>query len=89
MQPVGKQTAFEKGMKKLAVSGFPEYHGDRVRIISKSLRRMTVSLEPKLQVKVRTTVVDPKVRSETGPRTNSKHWFTTSFLQPLPYLVTP
>ena len=21
--------------------------------------------------------------------TNSKHWFTTSFLQPLPYLVTP
>ena len=20
---------------------------------------------------------------------NSKHWFTTSFLQPLPYLVTP
>ena len=22
-------------------------------------------------------------------RANSKHWFTTSFLQPLPYLVTP
>ena len=22
-------------------------------------------------------------------RSNSKHWFTTSFLQPLPYLVTP
>ena len=24
-----------------------------------------------------------------GGDTNSKHWFTTSFLQPLPYLVTP
>ena len=23
------------------------------------------------------------------PRLHSKHWFTTSFLQPLPYLVTP
>ena len=22
-------------------------------------------------------------------RANSRHWFTTSFLQPLPYLVTP
>ena len=26
---------------------------------------------------------------DTGPVPNSKHWFTTSFLQPLPYLVTP
>ena len=25
----------------------------------------------------------------TGWGANSKHWFTTSFLQPLPYLVTP
>ena len=25
----------------------------------------------------------------THPPANSKHWFTTSFLQPLPYLVTP
>ena len=25
----------------------------------------------------------------TCSKTNSKHWFTTSFLQPLPYLVTP
>ena len=25
----------------------------------------------------------------TATHTNSKHWFTTSFLQPLPYLVTP
>ena len=25
--------------------------------------------------------------SECGCRANSKHWFTTSFLQPLPYLV--
>ena len=24
-----------------------------------------------------------------GSESNSKHWFTTSFLQPLPYLVTP
>ena len=24
----------------------------------------------------------------THTHTNSKHWFTTSFLQPLPYLVT-
>ena len=24
-----------------------------------------------------------------APNSNSKHWFTTSFLQPLPYLVTP
>ena len=24
-----------------------------------------------------------------GGDSNSKHWFTTSFLQPLPYLVTP
>ena len=27
--------------------------------------------------------------SECGKGPNSKHWFTTSFLQPLPYLVTP
>ena len=27
--------------------------------------------------------------SECGLVPNSKHWFTTSFLQPLPYLVTP
>ena len=26
---------------------------------------------------------------ECGEVSNSKHWFTTSFLQPLPYLVTP
>ena len=26
---------------------------------------------------------------ELRPDTNSKHWFTTSLLQPLPYLVTP
>ena len=25
----------------------------------------------------------------SGSDPNSKHWFTTSFLQPLPYLVTP
>ena len=24
-----------------------------------------------------------------GRDENSKHWFTTSFFQPLPYLVTP
>ena len=29
----------------------------------------------------------PTRRGATGP--DSKHWFTTSFLQPLPYLVTP
>ena len=28
-------------------------------------------------------------RHGTRGRANSKHWFTTSFLQPLPYLVTP
>ena len=28
-----------------------------------------------------------RVGALSGP--NSKHWFTTSFLQPLPYLVTP
>ena len=27
--------------------------------------------------------------TETERVSNSKHWFTTSFLQPLPYLVTP
>ena len=27
--------------------------------------------------------------SHTHTHPNSKHWFTTSFLQPLPYLVTP
>ena len=26
--------------------------------------------------------------TESSPGPNSKHWFTTSFLQPLPYLVT-
>ena len=26
---------------------------------------------------------------QTHCAANSKHWFTTSFLQPLPYLVTP
>ena len=30
-----------------------------------------------------------KVTKTTTDMTNSKHWFTTSFLQPLPYLVTP
>ena len=29
-----------------------------------------------------------EARREAGPESNSKHWFTTSFLQPLPYLVT-
>ena len=29
------------------------------------------------------------VYCHTRVNTNSKHWFTTSFLQPLPYLVTP
>ena len=28
-------------------------------------------------------------REEAVSAANSKHWFTTSFLQPLPYLVTP
>ena len=28
-------------------------------------------------------------RWQCSVRSNSKHWFTTSFLQPLPYLVTP
>ena len=27
--------------------------------------------------------------TEAGISANSKHWFTTSFLQPLPYLVMP
>ena len=27
--------------------------------------------------------------TQAGSSPNSKHWFTTSFLQPLPYLVTP
>ena len=27
--------------------------------------------------------------TQVGVESNSKHWFTTSFLQPLPYLVTP
>ena len=87
---MGKQTAFEKGMKKLAMSGYPEYHGDRE---SKDYEQVIAKDDcftgTQTLGKVRTTVVDPKVRSETGPRTNSKHWFTTSFLQPLPYLVTP
>ena len=30
-----------------------------------------------------------KRRKRTCPAANSKHWFTTSFLQPLPYLVMP
>ena len=30
-----------------------------------------------------------QVGSHTNVEANSKHWFTTSFLQPLPYLVTP
>ena len=29
------------------------------------------------------------VVTDAGSCSNSKHWFTTSFLQPLPYLVTP
>ena len=29
------------------------------------------------------------VNDDWSVATNSKHWFTTSFLQPLPYLVTP
>ena len=35
--------------------------------------------------------VDFLCRLSYGVRTapNSKHWFTTSFFQPLPYLVTP
>ena len=28
-------------------------------------------------------------RTKSTGRSNSKHWFTTSFLQPLPYLVSP
>ena len=28
-------------------------------------------------------------RRGAGYGPNSKHWFTTSFLEPLPYLVTP
>ena len=32
--------------------------------------------------------LDSEARREAGPEANSKHWFTTSFLQPLPYLVT-
>ena len=31
----------------------------------------------------------PSADAQTGFAANSKHWFTTSFLQPLPYLVTP
>ena len=27
--------------------------------------------------------------TQAGSRRNCKHWFTTSFLQPLPYLATP
>ena len=30
-----------------------------------------------------------KKEEDEGDGANSKHWFTTSFLQPLPYLVTP
>ena len=33
------------------------------------------------------TLLAPSERS--GYKSDSKHWFTTSFLQPLPYLVTP
>ena len=29
------------------------------------------------------------LKRESALKANSKHWFTTSFLQPLPYLVTP
>ena len=30
-----------------------------------------------------------RTKAQTSWSPNSKHWFTTSFLQPLPYLVTP
>ena len=30
-----------------------------------------------------------RTTNETRVHPNSKHWFTTSFLQPLPYLITP
>ena len=30
-----------------------------------------------------------RLRPQSYQYPNSKHWFTTSFLQPLPYLVTP
>ena len=32
---------------------------------------------------------DNNGRQSSTSDPNSKHWFTTSFLQPLPYLVTP
>ena len=34
-----------------------------------------------------TPIFRPRLQALVDP--NSKHWFTTSFLQPLPYLVTP
>ena len=41
---------------------------------------------------VRTVIVDVKQHSNKRAQSsgaNSKHWFTASFLQSLPYLVTP
>ena len=32
---------------------------------------------------------ESNLERRTKADTNSKHWFTTSFLQPLPYLVSP
>ena len=35
------------------------------------------------------TTLEILLLGETGGSANSKHWFTTSFLLPLTYLVTP
>ena len=47
-----------------------------------------VTFFDRLIERVSTRVVVVAVEVVAHPDSNSKHWFTTSFLQPLPYLVT-
>ena len=39
--------------------------------------------------RARREAAETYARDYAAAESNSKHWFTTSFLQPLPYLVTP
>ena len=64
----------------------------RLLLLTTGLRRCRITGRLlHLHLLGRWTVEDASVLavSRTTSVSNSKHWFTTSFLQPLPYLVTP
>ena len=57
--------------------------------ISLSSSPSGLALAPRHKMCARRTHSSTDRDSLSLTHTNSKHWFTTSFLQPLPYLVTP